>query len=68
MKKWPTVARLALADLWAEVTLALCSVVALAAVLAPLMVLAGLRAGVLDGLRQTLLQNPHGAGRYRDCV
>jgi putative ABC transport system permease protein len=53
------VLRLAIADLWAERVLALCTLVGLSAVLAPLMVLAGLRAGVIEGLRQSLLQNPH---------
>ena len=51
-------ARLALADLVAERLLALCSVLALAAVLAPLLILAGLRAGVVQGLREVLLQDP----------
>ena len=54
-----TVVRLAFADLWAERVLGLCTVLALAAVLAPLVVLAGLRAGVVEGLRQLLLEDPH---------
>lgn len=54
-----TVLRLAWADLWAERVLALCSVLAVAAVLAPLVVLAGLRAGVVEGLREMLLEDPH---------
>lgn len=54
-----TVLRLALADLWAERVLALCSVLGLAAVLAPLVVLAGLRSGVVEGLRELLLEDPH---------
>ena len=49
---------LAIADLVAERVLALCSVVALAAVLAPLLILAGLRAGVVQGLREVLLEDP----------
>lgn len=52
-------ARLALADLLGERLLALCSVLALAAVLAPLLILAGLRAGVVQGLREALLEDPH---------
>jgi putative ABC transport system permease protein len=56
---WRTVLRLAFADLWAEWVLALCTVLALSAVMAPLLVLAGLRAGVVQGLRETLLDNPH---------
>ncbi len=59
-----TVLRLALADLWFEKILALCSVLGLAAVLAPLVVLAGLRAGVVEGLREALLQDP----RAREVV
>ena len=53
------VVRLAFADLWAERVLGLCTVLALAAVLAPLVVLAGLRAGVVEGLRELLLEDPH---------
>jgi putative ABC transport system permease protein len=53
------VLRLALADLWAERVLAFCTVLGLAAVLAPLVVLAGLRAGVIEGLRQSILEDPH---------
>lgn len=56
---WRTVLRLASADLWTEWVLALCMVLALSAVMAPLIVLAGLRAGVIEGLRQTLLEDPH---------
>ena len=51
--------RLAIADLWHEPVLALCSILAVAAVLAPLLVLAGLRAGVVAGLREAILQDPH---------
>jgi putative ABC transport system permease protein len=50
---------LALADLWAERVLMLCTVLGLSAVLAPLVVLGGLRAGVIEGLRQSLLMDPH---------
>lgn len=57
-------ARLALADLRAEPLLAACTVLSLAAVLAPLIVLAGLRAGVVEGLRDALLQDP----RVREVV
>ncbi len=56
---WRTTARLACADLLAEKVLALCTVLSLAAVLAPLVVLAGLRAGVIAGLREALLEDPH---------
>jgi putative ABC transport system permease protein len=51
--------RLALADLWADRVLMLCTILGLSAVLAPLVVLAGLRAGVIEGLRQSLLEDPH---------
>ncbi len=50
---------LALADLRAERLLALCTILSLAAVLAPLIILAGLRAGVVQGLREVLLEDPH---------
>ena len=52
------VARLALADLWHERVLFLCSALGCAAVLAPLIVLFGLRAGVVAGLRAELLEDP----------
>lgn len=58
MTQWGTAARLALADLLAERLLAACTVLALAAVLAPLVILAGLRAGVVQGLRELLLEDP----------
>ena len=51
-------AGLAMADLRAERLLAACTVLSLAAVLAPLVVLAGLRAGVVQGLREALLEDP----------
>ena len=59
MTPWRTVFGLAAADLRGERTLALCNAGALAAVLAPLVVLAGLRHGVVEGLRELLLENPH---------
>ena len=49
---------LALLDLRAERWLAACTILSLAAVLAPLLILAGLRAGVVEGLRDLLLQDP----------
>jgi putative ABC transport system permease protein len=54
----PLALRLALADLRHEWRLSLCTALAIAAVLAPLLILAGLRAGVIGGLRETLLENP----------
>jgi len=56
--QWGTTVRLAMADLLAERLLAACTILALAAVLAPLVVLAGLRAGVVQGLREMLLEDP----------
>lgn len=56
---WRTLLHVSLADLFAERALAACSVLALASVLAPLIVLAGLRHGVVEGLRELLLENPH---------
>ncbi len=49
---------LALMDLRAERWLAACTTLSLSAVLAPLLILAGLRAGVVEGLRDLLLQDP----------
>ena len=50
--------RLALADLRHEWGMALCYVAALAAILTPLLVLDGLRAGVIQGLTDELTSNP----------
>lgn len=50
--------RLALADLLGEARMSLCTVLAVAAVVAPLLVLAGLRAGAVEGLRQAVLLDP----------
>lgn len=57
-------AGLALADARAEVRLTLTTVLGIAAVLAPLIVLFGLKAGVIDALRATLIENP----RAREIV
>jgi putative ABC transport system permease protein len=57
-------AGLALADARAEVRLTLTTVVGIAAVLAPLIVLFGLKAGVMEALRQMLIENP----RAREIV
>ena len=56
--------QLALADLVHERGLALTAAIACAAVLAPLIVLFGLKAGVIEGLRAELIQNP----RAREIV
>ena len=50
--------RLALADLRHRPVLALCAALGLAAVLAPLILLAGLRQGVIGGLRAALIEDP----------
>jgi putative ABC transport system permease protein len=50
--------RLALADLRHEWGMALCYVAALSAILTPLLVLDGLRAGVIQGLTDQLRSNP----------
>ncbi|MDI2090191.1 ABC transporter permease [Commensalibacter oyaizuii] len=52
-------ARLAWQDLKSEPILSLCLVLGIVAVLAPLIVIAGLRSGVLTSIRQTLLEDPH---------
>jgi putative ABC transport system permease protein len=59
MRRRPGLLRMMWADLWLERRLALCTVLGMAAVLAPLVVLAGLRAGVVEGVREALLQDPH---------
>jgi len=58
MTQWGTAIQLAMADLLNERLLAACTILALAAVLAPLVILAGLRAGVVQGLRELLLEDP----------
>ena len=52
------VAWLAIGDLLHERRLAICSVIGLAAVLAPLIVLFGLKHGVIEGLRVEFIQTP----------
>lgn len=52
-------AKLAWKDLKSEPILSLCLVLGIVAVLAPLIVIAGLRSGVLTSIRQTLLEDPH---------
>lgn len=46
-------------DLLAEKTMAFCLVAGLTATLVPLLLLAGLRAGMVEGMRQHLLSDPH---------
>lgn len=52
-------AKLAWQDLKSEPILSLCLVLGIVAVLAPLIVIAGLRSGVLTSIRQNLLEDPH---------
>jgi len=52
------VTRLALREAWHDRRLFLCLVLAVAAVLTPLMILIGLKEGVIEGLRQQLLADP----------
>ena len=52
------VASLALRDMLHDRRLAICSLIGLAAVLAPLIVLFGLKHGVMQGLRSDLIENP----------
>ncbi|GGC40162.1 hypothetical protein GCM10011504_18230 [Siccirubricoccus deserti] len=56
--RWLLPLRLALADLLGESRMTLCSALATAAVLAPLLVLAGLRAGAVEGMRAAVLKDP----------
>lgn len=51
--------RLAWRDLWSEKILALCLIIGLSATAAPLLLLAGLKAGLVENMRTTLLQDPH---------
>jgi putative ABC transport system permease protein len=52
------IARLSLRDILHERRLTICSCIALAAVLTPLIVLFGLKNGVVEGLRADLIDNP----------
>ena len=58
MRRLALVGTLALQDALNETRLLLCSLVGLAAVLAPLIVLFGLKSGVVGGLRAELIDNP----------
>ena len=51
-------ARLACKDYWHERLLSLCAVLGLAAIVTPLLVLYGVKFGVVETLRQRLLQDP----------
>lgn len=51
-------AQLALADLWHDRNISLCLVAALAAAITPLLLLLGLKTGVIETLRERLLNDP----------
>ncbi len=66
-----TVARLSLSDYLHERLLSACAVMGLAAVLAPLLVLFGLKSGIIDTMTERLLRDPRnleispvGSGRF----
>jgi hypothetical protein len=50
--------KLALADLWAERVMAVCLIVGVAAVLTPLLLLASLKIGFIDRMREELIADP----------
>ena len=50
--------KLAIADLWHEWILTLCMILAMAAIIAPLLILLGLKQGTVETLRQRLMENP----------
>jgi putative ABC transport system permease protein len=58
MTRGKTLLRLALADLWAERVMALCLVVGVAAVLTPLLLMASLKIGFIDRMREELIADP----------
>jgi len=58
MMRWRLLLRLAMRDLLHERRLAICSFVGLAAVLLPLLLLFALKHGVVQGLREDLIENP----------
>ncbi|MCB2187647.1 MAG: FtsX-like permease family protein [Deltaproteobacteria bacterium] len=71
LRGWRQVCRLGLADYWHEKLLSLCAVLGLAAVLTPLLLLLGIKYGVIAALTQRLLADPRnlevvavGSGRY----
>jgi putative ABC transport system permease protein len=51
--------RLSTADFLHEWRLSVCLILGLAAVLAPLLVLFGLKSGIVEGMRQRLMSDPH---------
>ena len=53
-----TLLRLALADLWHDRIIALCNIAAIVGIVAPLAILAGIKAGVVDALIDDLTSRP----------
>ena len=65
------VVRMAWRDVWHERMLSLCAVLSLATALAPLLLLLGVRSGVIEGMRERMLADPRnlevvpaGSGKY----
>ena len=58
MRRIVIISRLAARDWRHELTLSLCAVLALASMLTPLLVLNGVRVGLVESLRSTLLRDP----------
>jgi len=56
--KLPIITRLAILDLWHEWILALCMVLAIAAILTPLLVLLGLKNGTIQTMHERLMEDP----------
>ncbi|MDR1777818.1 MAG: ABC transporter permease [Desulfovibrio sp.] len=58
MRRFVIIAGLAIKDWWHERTLTLCAVLALAGMLTPLLALYGVRVGLVENLRASLLRDP----------
>jgi len=56
--KLPIIIRLAILDLWHEWILALCMILAIAAILTPLLVLLGLKNGTIQTMHERLMEDP----------
>ncbi len=58
LKSWQVSSALAIKELWHDRKVTFCMVASLASVLAPLLLLFGLKSGIVATLEQTLLQDP----------
>ncbi len=74
MRGFGTVIRLALKDYFHDRLLSACAVLGLAAVLAPLLVLFGVKSGIINTMAERLIEDPRnrevspvGSGRYTDA-